>query len=68
VLLLFRHHPAEEVQQAITTAVKAGISASGGVRHLLHRNQSVSMIVPLERYARLPEADISVYARLGGGS
>jgi hypothetical protein len=38
------------------------------VRHLLHRNQPAPQIVPLERYARLPEADISVYARLGGGS
>ncbi|WP_245523323.1 Mu transposase domain-containing protein [Syntrophotalea carbinolica] len=67
-VLLFRHHPAEQVQQAIATAVKAEISASAGVQHLLHRNQPTPQIVSLERYARLPEADISVYARLGGGS
>jgi len=68
VLLLFRHHPAEEVQQAIATAVKSGISDCGAIRHLLHRNQPAPQIIPLDRYARLPEADISVYGRLGGGS
>lgn len=67
VLLLFRHHPAEDIQQAIATAVEAGISASGGIQHLLHRNQPAPQIEPLERYARLPEADISIYACLGGG-
>ncbi len=67
VLLLFRNHPTEDVHQAIATAVEAGISASGGIQHLLHRNQPVPQIFPLEHYARLPKADISIYACLGGG-
>lgn len=68
VLLLFRNHKAEHVEAAIATAVESGISASDGVRHLLHHYTPQPKIVALERYARLPEADISVYARLGGGS
>lgn len=65
VLLLFRHHPAKEVEAAIAKAVSAGVSASDGVRHLLHRRQAPK-IAPLERYSRLEPADVSVYAALGG--
>jgi hypothetical protein len=65
VLLLFRHHPAKEVEAAIAKAVCAGVSASDGVRHLLHR-QRAPKIAPLERYSRLEPADVSVYAALGG--
>ena len=68
VLLLFRHHPAKEVEAAIAQALRAGVSVSDGILHLLFRHQDVPKIAPLERYSRLPEADVSVYAVLGGGS
>ncbi len=68
VLLLFRHHPPQQVEAAIAQALSAGISASDGVRHLLLRHQDAPKIAPLECYSRLPEADVSVYAALGGGS
>ena len=68
VLLLFRHHPAKEVEAAIAQALRAGVSVSDGILHLLLRHQDVPKIAPLERYSRLPEADVSVYAVLGGGS
>jgi hypothetical protein len=68
VLMLFRDHPAQEVETAITQALDAGVSVADGVRHLLHHNQDTPKIAPLERYSRLPEADVSVYAALGGGS
>lgn len=66
VLMLFRDHPAQEVEAAIAQAVAAGVSVADGVRHLLHHHQDTPEIVPLERYSRLPEADVSVYAALGG--
>jgi hypothetical protein len=34
----------------------------------LHHHQDTPKIAPLERYSRLPDADISVYAALGGVS
>ncbi len=68
VLLLFRHYPAKEVHAAITQALSAGVSASDGVRHLLLRQKDLPPIAPLERYSRLPQVDVSVYAALGGGS
>lgn len=66
VLLLFRDHPAEAVESAIAQALASGISDCEGVRHLLHHRTPVVATVPLERYSRLPEADVSVYAALGG--
>ncbi|MBE0599873.1 MAG: IS21 family transposase [Burkholderiaceae bacterium] len=68
VLMLFRHHPAQHVEAAIVQALAAGVSASDGVRHLLHHHQDIPKIAPLERYSRLPEADVSAYAALGGVS
>ena len=66
VLLLFRDHPAEHVEDAIAEALAAGVSGSDGVRHLLHHRTPVDTIVPLDLYDRLPAADVSVYAALGG--
>ena len=66
VLLLFRDHPCEHVEEAIAHALAAGISGSEGVRHLLHHRIPVASILPLEGYDRLPVADVSVYAVLGG--
>jgi len=68
VLLLFRHHPAKKVEEAVTQALWAGVSVSDGVRHLLLRHHDASKIAPLERYSRLPDADVSIYAALEGGS
>jgi transposase len=66
VLLLFRDHPAEAVEAAIAQGLAAGVRDSDGVRHFLHHRTPVIAIAPLEKYPRLPEADVSVYAALGG--
>jgi transposase len=66
VLLLFRDHPAEAVEAAIAQALAIGIHDCEGVRHLLHHRTPVVAIIPLEQYPRLPEADVTVYAALGG--
>jgi transposase len=66
VLLLFREHPADHVEAAIAQALASGISGGEGVRHLLYHHSSDAVIVPLEQYTRLPVADVSVYAALGG--
>jgi transposase len=66
VLLLFRDHPAAAVEAVIAQALVTGVRDAAGVRHLLHRRTPTEAIAPLERYPRLPEADVSVYAPLGG--
>jgi transposase len=66
VLLLFRDHPAEAVEEAIARGLAAGVRDADGVRHLLHHRTPVIPIAPLDAYPRLPEADVSVYAALGG--
>lgn len=66
VLLLFRDHPVGAVEAAIAEGLAVGVRDCAGIRHLLHRQQPSTVNAPLEHYARLPEADVSVYARLGG--
>lgn len=66
VLLLFRAHPAEAVEAAIAQGLAAGVRDCDGIRHLLHHRTPVIPLAPLEQYPRLPEADVSVYAVLGG--
>lgn len=66
VLLLFRDHPVEAVDVAVRQGLAAGVRDSEGIRHLLHHRTPIIAITPLERYPRLPEADVSVYAALGG--
>lgn len=66
VLLLFRDHPHDHVEAAITQALASGIRCSAGVRHLLHHQTPVASILPLEQYDRLPTADVSAYGALGG--
>lgn len=63
-LLLYRDHPAERVTAAIVEAFVVGVGSCGGVRHLL--SSAYRDVPPLEHYARLPVADLSVYAALGG--
>lgn len=66
VLLLFRDHPAEAVEAAVVQALATGIRNHEGVRHLLHHQSPVVATTPLEQYPRMPEADVAVYAALGG--
>jgi transposase len=66
VLLLFRDHPAEAVKAAVAQGLTAGVRDSDGIRHLLHHRTPIISMAPLDHYPRLPEADVSVYAALGG--
>jgi transposase len=64
VLLLHRDHSGEDVKAAVELAVEAGVSCSAGVKHVLcHTGPEVSL-KPLEKWASLPEPDLSAYAQL----
>lgn len=67
VLLLFGEHPDHQVKAAIAQGVAAGVSCAAAIQHLLGQCLETPEIMPLERYASLPDADISVYAALEGG-
>ncbi|MBE0644129.1 MAG: IS21 family transposase [Bacteroidetes bacterium] len=66
VLLLYHDHSATAIEAAIAEALTIGIRDSEAVRHLLHRRTPTVPIAPLEQYPRFPEADVTVYAALGG--
>lgn len=66
VLMLFRDNPAAAVEAVITEALATGVRDAAGVQQLLHRHTPTEASTPLERYRSLPEADVSVYAPLGG--
>jgi transposase len=66
VLLLYRDHPAKAVEAAVAEGLVVGVRDCAGIRHLLHHHTPVIPLAPLEQYPRLPEADVSVYAALGG--
>jgi len=67
VLMLYREHPADEMDAAVEQAGKNRVSTSDGVRHLLaQRACEVHSSEPLRAWSSLPPADVSVYGQLGG--
>ncbi|MBU4257596.1 IS21 family transposase [Patescibacteria group bacterium] len=67
VLMLYREHPADEVEAAVDLALENNIRTSDGVRHILiYANDTDAGIVPLENWPSLPPPDVTVYGQLGG--
>ena len=67
VLFLFREYPAKDVYAAVDLAIETGVGSSEGVRHILMASREIAIkAVPLECWSKLPPADVSVYAMLGG--
>jgi transposase len=66
VLLLYRDHPAETMEAVVREGLAAGVRDCDGIRQLLHHRTPIISMAPLHQYPRLPEADVSVYAALGG--
>jgi transposase len=67
VLLLFKENEEKEVIEAVEAAVRAKVSESGAVEHLLLRSRTTSYEVPpLDHWPRLPTPDLSVYGQIGG--
>ncbi len=70
VLMLFKEHEEKEVLQAVEAAVKARVSSSEAVEHLIMRDQTVSFEpsrLPPGHWPTFPPPDLSVYAGIGGG-
>lgn len=68
VLMLFKDHPHADVIHAAEMALKANVSSSEAVIHLLAKDAPEDKIKPLENWLRLPPADVSIYDRIGGGA
>lgn len=67
VLMLYRHHDAEDIESAVELAIKYKISSSQGVLHLLiYSNEESQRPAALDGWDSLPPADISQYGQLGG--
>lgn len=67
VLMLYREHPAKEIESAVELALENNISSSEGVSHILtYANDSRSDIVPLANWSSLPSPDLRIYGQLGG--
>jgi len=66
VLMLYRDHPAEEVEGAVERAVANGVSSSAGVKHLLLPSNGGNTCEPVKGWPATESVDISVYAQLGG--
>ena len=67
VLMLYRNHPASEIEAAVALALENNIHTSDGVHHILvYTNDAGADIAPLANWPSLPPPDVTVYGRLGG--
>jgi transposase len=66
VLMLYRDHRAEDVEVAVERAVQNGVSSSAGVKHLLLPQNDGNTFGSVPGWPATQEADVSVYAQLGG--
>ena len=69
VLLLFEKYDKESVEAAVEEAVKAGVSGSDAIEHMLMNMSDPGGskdIVPLENWLIFAPADVSVYDKIGG--
>jgi transposase len=64
VLLLYREHPAGDVEAAVELALEYHLSDSAGVKHLLEHSDPESSHGSLLQWPSLPPTDISVYGQL----
>ena len=67
VLMLYQDYDAGEIDAAVDLALQACISSSEGVKHLLaYANSKDIKQTPLDNWTSLPDANLEVYAQLGG--
>lgn len=66
VLMLYREHEPAEVEAAIKQALASGVSSADAVKHLARSPAAVPVPDRLQSWPSLPQADVSVYSRLGG--
>lgn len=66
VLVLYRNHGHDEVNEAVERALESGLSSSAGVKHLLQNCESGQRFEPLSKWTKTVVPDISAYGELGG--
>jgi len=67
VLMLYKDHKAEDIEHAVEQALKANISSSQAVEHiLLNTNSQSASFSALDNWQTLPPPDVSVYSQIGG--
>lgn len=65
VLMLYRDHPAEEVEQAVSWAVENAVSTSAGVKQVLLSAKESQGCEPLKGWPASDPVDLSAYEQLG---
>jgi hypothetical protein len=68
VLMLYRDFETADVEQAVEMALTCGVSSGQAVKHLLMPPETEALSGRLQTWPSFPQADTSVYARLGGVS
>jgi transposase len=67
VLMLYKDHKAYDIEHAVEQALKANVSSSQAVEHiLLHTNSQSASFSALDNWQTLPPPDVSVYRQIGG--
>ncbi|MBS3759717.1 MAG: IS21 family transposase [Desulfobacterales bacterium] len=66
VLMLYREYEPVEVEAAVEQALASGVSSAEAVKHLVRAPATEPEPGRLQSWPSLPQADISVYSRLGG--
>lgn len=67
VLMLYKDHKADDIKHAVETALKANVSSSQAVEHiLLNTNSQSALFSALDNWQTLPPPDVSVYSQIGG--
>ena len=69
VLMLYQAHSADDIEAAVDQALKAGVGCREAVEHILLNAKGPTNYEfdSLDKWQVLPPADVSVYARIGGG-
>ncbi len=66
VLMLYRDHTPAEIDGAIEKALASGVSSGEAVKHLAKAPAMEFVPAGLQSWPSLPQADISIYSKLGG--
>jgi len=65
--MLYKDHKAEDIEHAVETALKANVSSSQAIEHiLLNTNSQSPSFSALDNWQTLPPPDVSVYSQIGG--
>ncbi len=69
VLMLYQSHSAEDIEEAVSRALTAGVGNSEAVAHILLRSgtHSGTHFPSLENWQVFDPADVSIYEQIGGG-